>query len=198
MGARYFMHTAYGKSAISAFDALCREAEGEYGMDIYNGTISTTNLSKTIRFSEKYSEAVEKRARKEISKENIYKRDCICYDLGAVEYQVISYKKISHTDNPPKYAMKYVVCEYDDCGRTHDLESYDTKKQADDYALSLLKKDSSKCLEVQKKQKRVAGNPTVTEFKREVKKYKTKPKKLPEGSTLVEKHKYIFVGMAAE
>lgn len=46
MGACNFIVFGKGKTAKAAFDALVRDAEWEYGHDPYNGTISTTRLSR--------------------------------------------------------------------------------------------------------------------------------------------------------
>lgn len=66
MGACNFIEFGQGRTAEEAFDELVRQAEWEYGHDPYNGTISTTSLSrrkpKVIRkrFTEKAKqEAVE-------------------------------------------------------------------------------------------------------------------------------------------
>lgn len=59
MGATNFMAFGKGKTAREAFDALVAEAEYEHGHDPYNGTISTTSLSRRApkvsrkRFTEK-------------------------------------------------------------------------------------------------------------------------------------------------
>lgn len=46
MGACNFIAFGKGKTAKEAFQALVREAEWEHGHDPYNGTISTTSLSR--------------------------------------------------------------------------------------------------------------------------------------------------------
>ena len=46
MGAHNFITFGEGKTAREAFDALVREAEWEHGHDPYNGTISTTSMSR--------------------------------------------------------------------------------------------------------------------------------------------------------
>lgn len=46
MGACNFIEFGWGKTKEEAFNALVREAEWEYGHDPYNGTISTTSLSR--------------------------------------------------------------------------------------------------------------------------------------------------------
>ena len=46
MGACNFITFGKGKTAREAFDALVQEAELEHGHDPYNGTISTTSLSR--------------------------------------------------------------------------------------------------------------------------------------------------------
>lgn len=46
MGACNFIEFGKGKTAEEAFDALVHEAMYEYGHDPYNGTISTTSLSR--------------------------------------------------------------------------------------------------------------------------------------------------------
>ena len=46
MGACNFIDFKAAKTAQQAFDALVREAQYEYGHDPYNGTISTTSLSR--------------------------------------------------------------------------------------------------------------------------------------------------------
>lgn len=46
MGATNFIDFRVGKTKEDAFRALVEEAEWEYGHDPYNGTISTTSLSR--------------------------------------------------------------------------------------------------------------------------------------------------------
>lgn len=46
MGACNFIEFGIGKTAAQAFASLVEEAEWEYGHDPYNGTISTTSLSR--------------------------------------------------------------------------------------------------------------------------------------------------------
>ena len=46
MGACNFIEFKTGKSCQEAFDSLVCEAEWQYGHDPYNGTISTTRLSR--------------------------------------------------------------------------------------------------------------------------------------------------------
>lgn len=46
MGACNFIEFGRGKTKEQAFKALVQEAEWEYGHDPYNGTISTTSLSR--------------------------------------------------------------------------------------------------------------------------------------------------------
>lgn len=46
MGACNFIEFSLGKTADEAFDRLVHEAMYEYGHDQYNGTISTTSLSR--------------------------------------------------------------------------------------------------------------------------------------------------------
>lgn len=66
MGACNFIQFARGNNKEEAFKALVQEAEWEYGHDPYNGTISTTSLSrkpvKVIRkrFTEKAREEAYK------------------------------------------------------------------------------------------------------------------------------------------
>lgn len=46
MGACNFIEFGKGKTAEEAFEALVRQAEWDFGHDPYNGTISTTSLSR--------------------------------------------------------------------------------------------------------------------------------------------------------
>lgn len=46
MGACNFITFGKGRTAREAFNALVQEAEYDYGHDPYNGTISTTSLSR--------------------------------------------------------------------------------------------------------------------------------------------------------
>lgn len=66
MGACNFIEFGKGKTAKEAFNALVQEAEWEYGHDPYNGTISTTSLSrrpaKVIR--KRFTEKARKEAYK--------------------------------------------------------------------------------------------------------------------------------------
>lgn len=71
MGACNFIEFGKAKTAEQAFKALVRDAEWEYGHDPYNGTISTTSMSrkpiKVIRkrFTEKARQEAVKVAEKD-------------------------------------------------------------------------------------------------------------------------------------
>ena len=71
MGACNFIEFEVGKTAREAFDKLCEEMTYNYGHDPYNGTISTTSLSRrpaTVirkRFTKKAIEDAYKVAEKD-------------------------------------------------------------------------------------------------------------------------------------
>ena len=202
MGAcSFFERVTSSQTPQECFENLCREAENYYGhQEGYNGTISTTDLIKIVKYADRYTPAVEKRFEKEEEKflDKMGKRDCWCIDLGVVEYQAVSFSKQTYSKEPPKYAMKYVVYEYDGNGRKRNLKNFDTKKAADDYALSVLRMSPQKELEVYKEPVKISGNACTTSFKMTTRAYKSKPKNVPKGCILTEKHKYVFIGWAAE
>ena len=198
MGATNFVEEAMGFSAEECFGMLCGEAIYENGNDSYNGTISTCSLgSKRLSFS-KYSKANEKKAYDYINKEeNGQKWSADYIDLGVVEYEVITYKK-KHTGNTPEYKMKYTVKigYFDDIT---SVRSFDTKKEADDYAIMYAVKNGINTrIRTVKEYVLINGEDTTTMIEVESKTYKSKPKLKPmPNRTIREVHKYLFYGWAA-
>lgn len=100
MGACNFIEFGKGKTAREAFAALVAEAEWEYGHDPYNGTISTTSLSrrpaKVIR--KQYSEKARQEACKVAESDGWGEKwEARAIDLGVCGWEVSTYEKTPRT-----------------------------------------------------------------------------------------------------
>lgn len=197
MGAIGFIHVIESTSIKEGFDELVAEAEMLYGREPYNGTISTCSLGRTVYSEPKYTKTAEKKAIKYVEdSEYGVKWEARVIDLGPVEYKVVTVKK-ENVKGTPKYKMKYVVVKNAHF-KGEGVKSFDTKKQADDYAMMQALENQKDTYEVQKKYVLESGTPTTTEIVREVKTYKSKPKLKPmPNRKVVPIHKYVYYGKAS-
>lgn len=198
MGAQAFTRLAKGTSAREVFDMLCEDARYEYGNDSYNGTISTTNLRRVTKVADKYSETSKKKGYKMVEEDDYgQKWECDCLDLGVVEYKVTTVKKV--TEHPKKtadYKMMFCVCK---AYNNDVIKKCKTKKEADDWAVDYIGKNTNDSLVVRKMYVNVnSGSDITTSFDKTVKTYKSKPNLKPmTGRTVEAVHMYLFYGWAA-
>jgi len=199
MGAMNFSHRVLAQSAEEGFNRLVGGAISEYGDRSYNGTISTCSMGRLRQVYAKPTETNRKNAYKFIEKDDYGQKWVADYiDLGVVEYKVLTIKK-DHLDTKPAVVrVKYTVRGYDRYDGDGKIEKYfDTKKEADDYALRLAIRNNKQYY-THKEGVVVEGDTRVTKTIIEEKKYKTKPKLKPmPNRKIVEIHEYIFYGWAS-
>ena len=100
MGACNFIEFCKAATAHEAFDALVSDAEFQYGHDTYNGTISTTRLSrrspKVVR--KQYTEKARDEATKIAERDGWGEKwESRILDLGIVGWEVSTYEKTPRT-----------------------------------------------------------------------------------------------------
>lgn len=192
MGAQAFSESIKSHSAKEGFNILAERAIECHGSDSYNGTISTCEFGSCKKRFDKYSEKNIKEAYKYIEDINYGEKWQADYiDLGVVEYKVIKAVKESY-ENSPKYKLKYIVEDF----RGAKIDSFMTKTEAINKASELVTKNM-KSYRITKDYDLVEGNNLLVRCLPEEKSYKTKPKKIPKGSRLVEIHEYLFFGWAS-
>ena len=199
MGATNFIHKVHGNDPYKLFEMLVSEAEREYGEDSYNGTISTCSYGNIVKRFDKYTVANEKKAMAYIDeKEGGQKWFANVIDLGVVQWEVTTIKKKTNSNSKPVYRMKYVVVQKKSYFEIEDLKGFDTKLEADNYALKEFVKHPNNNYFVEKKSVKVSGDSVSTTFEKVVKVYKTKPNLKKLDNRVIEPiHKYIIFGMAA-
>ena len=102
MGACSFMTIGYGKTMREAYQKLVEEYEEQYGLNPYNGTISTTCGCKArtpFSTNGKWTKTIEKKAYDIAHKrlDVLEKRECESIDLGKVS------NRITHHNGWHKY-----------------------------------------------------------------------------------------------
>lgn len=197
MGAINFIETGEGRSAREVYDRLVAEAIHYHGNDAYNGTISTCELGRKRLSFDIFKKSNEKKALKFIEDNDYGEKWITDYiDLGVIRYEVYTFKK-KNTRNKPKYKMMYTVNQLSGF-EFKTIKAFETKKEADDYAVSLAIKYPNADFVVEKEYVLTEGNSITTEIIREVKTYKTKPKLKPmPNRIIVPIHKYMFYGWAS-
>lgn len=195
MGAESFIHEIEGRSARECFEDLVEEANRIYGTASYNGSINTCSMGRKTLSLDKLNKTNIAKADKFIDESGNGEKWVANYiEIGPIYYEMYSVKK-ANTGAKPKYKLKYVVREeslYD------PIKAFDTKKAADDYALSLAISNLDDSYFVNKEYYLISGKETVTEINVEIKKYKNKPKlkKMP-NRKVAPIYKYIFYGWAS-
>lgn len=201
MGAVNFEETVLATSAGEGFNDLVSDAIRRHGEDHYNGTISTCSMGRVRQTYDKPTDTNRKKAMKYVEDNNYGEKWLADYiDLGVVEYKVITIKKETiQTKETPVIRTKFVVREL---GGSYSKEKpekfFDTKKQADDYAVNLAMKNNKEYI-IRKEGVLVSGDAVVSKIVKEEKTYKTKPKLKPlPNRKIVEVHEYLFYGWAAQ
>lgn len=197
MGAKSFIEYGEGVNAREVFDNLVSDATFSHGNDRYNGTINTCSIGRNKLTFNNYKESNIKKAYEFIDKNGNGEKWIADYiDLGVIRYEVITFKK-KHTGNKPKYEMKHTVKQtkgFEDLS----VKSFETKKEADDYALSLSIKNSNNYYFVDKEYVLIEGKSITTEIEKEIKTYKSRPNLKPmKNRVIIPIHKYLFFGWAS-
>lgn len=191
MGAIEFRHEVYAYSPRDAYDTLVREAIRYNGEDRYNGTISTTDGFRTVKFNGKNLGKFENECL-----EDCGKREAICIDLGVTAYDRISIKKSKSRVYGCEYRYKtmYVLKGIKD-DEAFMLEKSDSKRALESKIGKYL--DRYECVFVSKEPVAVEKKADGVCYSYDAKRFKSKPKATKDTVKIAEVHRYIFVGLAA-
>lgn len=178
MGAQFFEHRLKSSSPKKGYDELVREADYIDGHDCYNGSINTTYLGRTVKIATKYSPTADKKAQKWMDDSELPKRECVCLDLGVVEYRL--HKNSKKVYNPKRPALKFVVSSVGVPGK-----EFKTLALARKYAATLVEKGQDYTIRKEYGSSLIEmSNLTTTVHSRKTK-----------GAEEI--HQYIFCGWAA-
>lgn len=199
MGMMSFYVTECGKDEYEAFSKLVKEAQREYGEDMYNGTISTTDLvGAPVVIAKKFSDKSEN-AGYEYAKKNNYgeKWESRCLDLGVEEYIVTTVKKTLVPERETfMFEIGYILEEIRDGIVATVGMPFESKQEAEDAAAQRAIESGTRVV-VCKATVPTKGRDVVSYVDPDVQHYKKLPKDLPEGASVAEIHMYGFYGWAA-
>lgn len=183
MGATNFYNRMIASSEEEAFEKLVKEAEREYGEDLYNGTISTCALGRCVYQFDKCTKANLRKADKIIKKSALLKRVANYIDCGVVNYELITKKK------KKSKGTSYLVSFVNKNGLT-EMESFSTIVEAENFAETKIRQGRSHV--------NIAKAIKMHEYITDTKVKKTQPKKVSKNTVVKENRLYIFFGLAAE
>jgi hypothetical protein len=195
MGACSFVNEWTGVDYRDGYKELVSEAEFEYGCDPYNGTISTCRLrtGRPVRISERYSKTAARKANAYMEEHPGEKWYARVLDLGVEEYDIVSYKKVPQ--NAEARWQTFYVVKADG----QSLKSFKTVAEARRYLEKVIAQADGSvdwyCIE--KIPRNVGGTALATGYERTVRTTKTKPKRIPKGAVLRERHRFVYYGLAA-
>lgn len=198
MGMRSFYVTECGRDEYEAFSKLVQEAQREYGDDMYNGTISTTELvGDPVVIAEKFSDESEN-AGSEYAKKNNYgeKWESRCLDLGVKEYTVTTVKKTHSRPRQSRVCTQYILEEFKDGAVTAIGKPFEIREEAEAAAMKRAIENGTRVV-VRETQVLVKGKDVVTYINSDVQHYEKLPKDLPECAVVSALHVYGFYGWAA-
>ncbi|AIY85231.1 hypothetical protein U729_3178 (plasmid) [Clostridium baratii str. Sullivan] len=196
MGATNFLHEIESESAKKAFRVLVEEANYDYGLQDYNGSINTCSLSGCTMKFDKWSKTNEKKAMKFIEEDEDYgiKWKAQYVDLGVIGFDVRTVKVVNNK-NQKAAKLKYVVRT---SGTDSFVNSFDKKELANKEALNYSLKHGITCTVKKEYCSKNSSNTDISYTSVQTKRYKTKPKlkDLP-NRKIVPIHKYLFYGWAS-
>ena len=199
MGATNFAIEWTGTDYEQGFRRLANEAEREYGWDSYNGTISTTRLSRTRphKIADRYTKTADKRAEAYLEKVDYGRKwETQVLDLGITGYEISKFVKVPHTKADAQFQTRYVA--YAD---SYEIGTYKTAAEARaalEDAIARPRYSKTRYFHAEKKSVKVAGKSTTTcAYERQTRVTKTKPKTTPKGATVTPIHKFVFYGWAS-
>ena len=195
MGACSVQKTLSGYDVNEVFAEITAAARELYGNDSYSGHIGLCDLTccdkKFAGMCSKENMDVAKGII-DSALDKIGRNTCHYIDLGIVSYDVVKVKIEQTKTVTPKFELMYVVHEES----TNKVLFRDkSKKVCEEKMLELgFTYDCILC----KEYSLVSGSRFVAQTNKTVKSYNKKPKTIPKGAKLMEKHKYVFYGWAAE
>ena len=199
MGEVNFYLTECGKDEREAFSKLVKEAKREHGENIYNGTISTTDLvGAPVVIAKKFSDESEN-AGYEYAKKHNYgeKWESRCLDLGVKEYTVTTVQKtLAQERETFMLEIGYILEEIRNGIVASVGLPFETKQEAEDAAAQRAIESGTRVV-VCKATVPTKGRDVVSYVDPDVQHYEELPKDLPEGAVVSEIHMYGFYGRAA-
>lgn len=199
MGMISFYVTECGRDEYDAFSKLVREAQREYGEDMYNGTISTTELiGDPVVIAKEFSDESEDAGCKYAKKNNYGEKwESRCLDLGVTEYIVTTIKKTLVPERETfMFEIGYILEEIRDGIVATVGMPFESKQEAEDAAAQRAIESGTRVV-VCKATVPTKGRDVVSYVDPDVQHYKKLPKDLPEGASVAEIHMYGFYGWAA-
>lgn len=204
MGATNFVEEFDAANAREGFNRLSDMATEEYGIDMYNGTISTCNFGRvTHTVAKNYSETARKKAIDVIHEEDYgVKWTANAVDCGIVAYRITKWKKIPHTKADAQYRTVYSIRRAKQNGQTEYIQDFETQAEANTALKTIVATtrylDDSYRIEVVKRSKMVKGASDVaTRYDATIRTTKAKPTKVPAGTIVEEIHHWMYYGWAA-
>lgn len=196
MGATFVQYVTEGYDINLSFEELKRKYVQEYGNNGYTGTIASCYLGYLFKkFDGKYVKKNSTEANKIVDKARndeltLDKGSLVCIDLGVVSYDIISVK-LDKKSNKPKFELKYIIKD------DNKVLYSNTNKQMAEINLCKLAIEHPNAILI-KEYELVSGSSIIAIPQINIKSTKSKPKQVPNGKILKEKHKYIFFGYAPE
>ena len=199
MGMISFYVTECGRDEYDAFSKLVMEAQREYGEDMYNGTISTTELiGDPVVIAKEFSDESEDAGCKYAKKNNYGEKwESRCLDLGVTEYIVTTVKKTLVPERETfMFEIGYILEEIRDGIVATVGMPFESKQEAEDAAAQRAIESGTRVV-VCKATVPTKGRDVVSYVDPDVQHYAKLPKDLPEGASVAEIHMYGFYGWAA-
>ena len=195
MGACSFVNVWDGRDYREGFRELVSQAEFEYGSSAYNGTLSTCHLhhGQPVRISDRYTKTAEKKAEKWMREHPGEKWVARVLDLGVVEYDIVSYKKIPQ--NAEACWQTFYVVKADG----QKMKTFKSVSDARRYLKAEIARSDGSVdwYSIEKVPENIGGTALSTSYERVCRTVKTKPKRVPKGATLVERHRFLYYGLAS-
>lgn len=198
MGATNFYDTFESTDYREGFRVLSAESRDEYGYDPYNGTISTTELSRLAphRIAERYTKSADKKAHRYLEEVDYGEKwETRVLDLGVTGYEITTFKKVPHTSATVTYQTFYVA--YADNG---ELGRYKTAAEARKRVERALASPdfSVSRYHVEKECRATNGGDSCSfAYEKETRRTKAKPKSVPKGAKVSAVHKWGYYGWAS-
>lgn len=199
MGAREFRQSVIAKTAREGFDYLHEEAIQESGHDIYNGTISTTELGRCVKTFEKPTKTNLKEASMLANKkmDDCCKGEAYYINLGIEKMELITVESKRGNYNKPQYKEQY-VCYVSEGWRIKEKEvaCKNTLKEAKEFAKKYAMQHGV-AVDINKERKLVKGETKVAEIVVTSRVIKTIPKNFKPNQKIDKYYKFLFFGLAS-
>ena len=199
MGSCSFRHSIIAKTAREGFDYLYEEAISEYGHDIYNGKISTTELGRCVKTFDKPTKTTLKKAQ-ELADDKLgdcCKGEAYHMNLGLEKMVLVTVESKRGTYKKPQYKEQY-VCYISEGWRIkeNEIAAKDTLKAAKEFAISYALKNGKE-VDIRKERKLVKGETTVGQIVITRRVIKTIPKALKTNQRIEKYYNFLFFGWAS-